>query len=186
MIEHVFEFVNWIFENFRGGARSGARGMCRTRHDRPMQLSITGEHLPGRSFCRPDGSTMDNVHVGVQLRRDPAHLIRADATEAIWVLDIDVVRTDDGLDFRGPAVQGKRGERFVYLTWGDLEAVHFEMFRRAKLMLNRIDQDVVKAAIATGHLVATVHLTDERGGPRCARVDPPAIRWAAGAGQRQP
>ncbi len=146
-----------------------------------MQLSITGVNLPGRTFCRPDGSAMDNVHVGVQLRRDPAHMIRADATEAIWVLDIDVVQTDDGYDFRGPAVQGKRGERFVYLTWGNLRAVHFEMFRRAKLMLCRIDLDVVKAAVATGHLVAKVDLTDERGGPRCARVDPPAISWAASA-----
>ena len=129
---------------------------------------------------------MDNVHVGVQLRSDPAHLIRADAAEALWVLDIDVVQTDDGLDFRGPAVQGKRGERFVYLTWGNLEAAHFEMFRRAKLMLSRIDPEVMKAAHRMGHLAATVDLTDERGGPRCARVDPPAVRWAAYARRGDP
>ncbi len=29
--------------------------------------------------------------------------------------------TDGSFDFRGPAVQGKRGERFIYLTWGDLD-----------------------------------------------------------------
>ena len=37
--------------------------------------------------------------------------------------------------FRGPAVHGKRGERFLYLTWGDVgPAGEFAMFRRAKLM----------------------------------------------------
>ena len=144
-----------------------------------MQLTITGVHLPGRKFCRPDATVMDNVHVGVQMRSEPAHLIAADSTDAKWVLDIDVVRVDDGVDFRGPAVQGKRGERFVYLTWGNLEAGHFEMFRRAKLMLNRITPDVMAIAIRTGHLAAIVDLTDEHGGPRCARVDPPSVKWDA-------
>lgn len=144
-----------------------------------MQLTITGVNLPGRTFCRPDGSMMDNVHVGVQVRNDPAHMVRADAGEASWVLDIDVVGSSDSVDFRGPAVQGKRGERFVYLFWGNLEAGHFEMFRRAKLMLNRVDADVMASAVQSGGLAATVDLTDARGGPRCARVDPPAVRWFA-------
>ena len=50
----------------------------------------------------------------------------------------------DGPDFRGPAVQGKRGERFLYLTWGDVGPDgEFEMFRRAKLMLDRVDPQVM-------------------------------------------
>jgi hypothetical protein len=37
---------------------------------------------------------------------------------------------------------GRRGDRFIYLTWGDLGADHeFEMFRRAKVMLNRVAPD---------------------------------------------
>ena len=151
----------------------------RIGHDRLMQLTITGVNLPGRTFCRPDGSAMDNVHVGLQVRTEPAYMIRADATDASWVCDIDVVRSNDSVDFRGPAVQGKRGERFVYLTWGNLAVGHFEMFRRAKLMLNRIDADVMASAVQSGGLAATVDLTDARGGPRCARVDPPAVRWSA-------
>ena len=84
------------------------------------------------------------------------------------------------LDFRGPAVHGKRGERFLYLTWGDVgDDGSFEMFRRAKLMLNRIDPALVREADqGEVPLVATVELTDGRGGPRCARVDPPAITWS--------
>jgi hypothetical protein len=144
-----------------------------------MRVEITGINLPGRTFCRPDGSPLGNVHVGVQIRRDPSDLVRADAPAAAWNLEVDVVRTDDRFDFRGPAVQGKRGDRFLYLTWGEVHADGtFEMFRRAKLMLNRIEPDLVESAVARGTLGATVDLTGPGGGPRCARVDPPAIAWS--------
>jgi hypothetical protein len=122
---------------------------------------------------------MENVHVGVQLRREPSELVPGDRTDPTWNIDVEVVRRDAALDFRGPAVQGKRGDRFVYLTWGDVGADGaFEMFRRAKLMLDRIDPEVVEAALAGDGLAARVELTDARGGPRCARVDPPAIEWS--------
>ena len=141
---------------------------------------ITGVNLPGRVFCRPDGSSMDNVHVGVQLRRDPAALVRADASEASWEVDVEVVRKDGALDFRGPAVQGKRGERFLYLTWGNVGPDNeFEMFRRAKLMLDRVEGGLIESAVASGRLRAEVDLTGGDGGPRCARVDPPAVTWSA-------
>jgi hypothetical protein len=122
---------------------------------------------------------MENVHVGVQLRREPSELVPGDRTDATWNIDVEVVRRDGALDFRGPAVQGKRGDRFVYLTWGNVDADgSFEMFRRAKLMLDRIDPGLVDAALAGNGLGARVELSDGRGGPRCARVDPPAIEWS--------
>jgi hypothetical protein len=144
-----------------------------------MRVSINGTNLPGRAFCRSDGSVMGNVHVGVQIGREAAELVPADAAEACWEVDVDVVEHDHGRDFRGRAVQGRRGERFIYLTWGDVGPEGgFEMFRRAKLMLDRIDADVVQAAEAAGRLRADVDLTGGDGGPRCARVDPPAIEWS--------
>lgn len=147
-----------------------------------MRVTVVGQRLPGREYCRPDGSTMQDVHVGVQVRRDPWQLIRADEDRASWQLEIDVLDRDDGIDFRGPAVHGRRGERFVYLTWGNVGPDgRFEMFRRAKLMLDRIDPSVIATARERGELVARVDLTDERGGPRCARVDPPAITWSVPA-----
>ena len=140
---------------------------------------ITGLNLPGAVFCRPDGSSMGNVHVGVQLGREPAELVRADAAGAKWELDVGVVEKDGARDFRGPAVQGKRGDRFIYLTWGNVGTNdEFEMFRRAKLMLDRVDRALMDAATKTGGLTAEVDLTGGDGGPRCARVDPPAIRWS--------
>ena len=144
-----------------------------------MRVAITATNLPGRAFCRPDGSAMDDVHVGVQIGRDPAHLVPADASEALWQVDVEVVRKDRALDFRGPAVQGKRGDRFIYLTWGDVGPDgSFEMFRRAKLMLDRVEPQVIEAAVAAGRLGAVVDLTGGDGGPRCARVDPPAVVWS--------
>ena len=144
-----------------------------------MQISLVGTNLPGREFCRPDGSLMTNVHVGIQIGREPADLVRADASEARWSIDIDTIVRDGQIDFRGPVVQGKRGERFMYLTWGEVTRSNtFEMFRRAKLMLNRIDQTVMDSALVDGRLLGTIDLTGNDGGPRCARVDPPAIAWS--------
>jgi len=144
-----------------------------------VKIQIRGRNLPGREWCSNDGD-LHNVHVAVQENKDPVGLVRGDVRSAKWDVDVRVVPTDEGaLDFRGPAVHGKRGDRFLYLTWGDLGADgSFKMFRRAKLMLDRIDDGLVSRAEATGRaLVATVDLTDGRGGPRCARVDPPALEW---------
>lgn len=146
-----------------------------------MRVAIAGINLPGRGFWRPDGSVMENVHVGVQVRRDPAQLVQADAVDGHWEMDVEVVANDGERDFRGPTVQGKRGDRFIYLTWGNVDPDgEFEMFRRAKLMLNRVDESVMKQAVEVGQLLATVDMTGDDGTPRCARVDPPAIEWSTG------
>jgi hypothetical protein len=53
----------------------------------------------------------------------------------------------------------------------------------AKLRLDRVPAGVVEAAVRDdGRLVATVRLTDGRGGPTCASVPESLISWAAGAG----
>jgi hypothetical protein len=136
-----------------------------------MRLEIRGRDLPGSSYAGHE-----RIGVGLQVRSEPDAVVPGDAASARWETDVTVV---DG-DFRGPAVQGRRGERFVYLTWGDLSDGGFEMFRRAKLMLSRVDPAVIEDATAEGfRLVAEVVLTDDRGGPRCARVDPPAVHWSA-------
>jgi hypothetical protein len=131
-----------------------------------MRLVVEGHHLPGR-VC---GGHRD-VHVGVQVRRDPVDLVPGDAVTARWEVDVEVLERDGVLDFRGPAVHGRRGERFVYLTWGEGAGSAYTMFRRAKLMLD----DVPDPCAST--VTARVHLTDERGLPRCARLRPPALSW---------
>lgn len=143
-----------------------------------MKIAIEGFDLPGRTFCDAEGAVLDDVRVGLQVRSEPEGLVAGDADSARWELDVEVGADPDfGLDFRGPAVHGKRGERFLYLTWGNVTADGFSMFMRAKLMLHRIDPDLVRAADAGVGLSAAVRLSDDRGLPRCARVDPPDIRW---------
>jgi hypothetical protein len=136
-----------------------------------MLLQIRGHRLPGRVWQSRDGR-YDNVHVGIQVGKEPRELVRADAESPSWTIPIEVVARENGLDFRGAAVQGKPGARFVYLTWGDVDADGlFTMFRRAKLML----ADVVPFVAETDHVIARVDLTDDCGGPRCARLKPPAL-----------
>ena len=125
-----------------------------------MRLLIRGHRLPGLT-CGP----YTNVHVGIQVRSQPVGLVPADVPAADWAVDIDTV---DG-DFRGPAVQGRKGERFVYLTWGTLAGDSFTMFRRARLVLADLPADADQVTV-------DVDLTDEHGMPRCARLRPPALR----------
>lgn len=138
-----------------------------------MIVRIAGVNLPGRSW-----GGYENIHVGVQRKAEPVDLVRGDAAEATWEFEVDVTETGD---FRGPHVQGRRGERFFYLTWGTVAgAGSFTMFRRAKLMLAPVDPAVIAAAAKPGHaLVATLALTGGDGAPRCASVRPPAITWEA-------
>lgn len=142
------------------------------RHNGVVRIRIEGRDLPGRSCAG-----RSDIHVALQVRADPVNPVPGDATSACWETEVRMV---DG-DFRGPAVHGKRGERFLYLTWGSPSGDQWAMFRRAKLMLNNIDPQIVAAA-ADSTLVASVCLTDGKGGPRCARVDPPAITWSVAAG----
>lgn len=127
-----------------------------------MRLVIRGHRLPGLT-C----GSYSNVHVGLQVGREPTDIVPADSDSAEWVTHIRAVNDD----FRGPAVQGRKGERFVYLTWGSVVGDSFDMFRRAKLMLADLPAD-------TEQVTVDVDLTDEHGMPRCARLRPPAIQIA--------
>jgi Family of unknown function (DUF5990) len=140
----------------------------------PVRFRIRGRNLPGRQFAGHG-----EVRVGVQVGREVPDPVPGDAEEAVFEMTVNV--TDD-LDFRGPAVQGRRGERFIYLSWGDVSSGQFEMFRRAKLHLSTIEDHLVREAVGTGAVVeATVGLTDARGGPLCAAVRPPVIGWRLSA-----
>jgi hypothetical protein len=136
-----------------------------------LPVTVRGTDPPGRTFA-----SYRDVHVGVQVGREAVGLVPADTAAPEWALEVRY----DG-DFRGPAVHGKKGDRFLYVCWvdrvGGIDGID-RGFRRGKLMLDRIDPAVVASAVEGGRtLVATVSLTDERGGPRCARYDPPAIAW---------
>jgi hypothetical protein len=153
-----------------------------------MRIEIHGSQLPGAacgpSPDRPGGHR--GIHVAVQRRGRPDELlglVRGDAATARWSLDCAARSTADGVDLTGQYIQGGPRGRFVYLSWGTVETPGtFTMFRRAKLMLNAVADEVLEAAVASGVLVGHVGLTDARGNPLCAAVRPPLIEWSAGAG----
>ena len=146
-----------------------------------MLLRIIGTDLPGRG-C----GDHTNVHVGIQRKREPDQVVSADDERAVFTTEITVVDRNGTPDFRGPCVQGRPGDRFVYLTWGDVDSsgdtnddtASFAMFRRAKLMLAAVDPETVRSADQPGRaLEARLTLTDACGLPRCAALRPPEITW---------
>ena len=135
-----------------------------------MRLRIVLTGLPGLSWA-----DYDAVHVGIQRGKDVVGITPGDAGTATW--DIDVEVKDDG-DVRGPHVQGKRGERFVYITWGTSpDPERWGMFRRAKVMLAPAVELLQEAAAQGAAVEASLEATDAKGGPVCAAVRPPRATW---------
>ncbi|MFJ7956429.1 DUF5990 family protein [Streptomyces sp. NPDC096319] len=151
-----------------------------------MRIRIDAVELPGLT-C-PPGDPSDaahrNVHVAVQRRDRPAELLDpqpGDAARVTWTLECTaVVSSDGGTDVKGPYIQGRPGNRFVYLSWGAVDDEgSFTMFRRAKLMLDAVPAHALESAVSGGLLVARLGLTDACGEPVCARVVPPRVTWTA-------
>ena len=150
-----------------------------------MFIRIEGVDLPGRSCGpspeRPDGH--QGIHVAVQRKNRPGELfglVPADAPSATWDLACTTKVTADGVDVTGPYVSGRPGERFIYLSWGTVDADGgFDMFRRAKLWLTAVPSSVMADAVDAGILVGRLGLTDAKGNPLCAAVRPPLIEWRA-------
>ena len=150
-----------------------------------MLVRIEGFDLPGRT-CGPGPDYPDghhNIHVAVQGRKgqpDLFGLVPADVTSPVWALECEFDASPSAVDLRGPQIQGSRGKRFVYITWGVVEPSNpFRMFRRAKIWFDGVPNEVMHAACERGRLVGRVGLTDDKGWPLCAAVRPPRIHWSA-------
>jgi hypothetical protein len=140
-------------------------------------IRIEGSDLPGRR-AEAHALRLGNVQVGVQRQAEVVDRVPADALRATWQFDVTSREVDGLLDVGGPWVHGRPGARFLYLSWGAVDDGGFAMFRRAKLLFGDIPTGMLRAAHdGGGVLVARLGLTDEHGGPRCARVRPPDITW---------
>jgi len=142
-----------------------------------MRVRIIGTDLPG------SGGRLPGVQLGVQHRDTVVDALPADAPSVTFELEVTVVATADGLDFRGPSVHGRRGERFLYLVWIRPNAEGTpKMFRRAKLQLAPVVPLLPPTVSdADGRIViGSLALTDAKGEPVCASVRPPAISWQLG------
>lgn len=152
----------------KGRTRAGAAGETIT-------IVVRSWRLPGRTFA-----AYGDVEVGVQVGKETRDPRPGDADSVEWRVEAKVARDAAGHPvLRGPAIHGKGDERFLYLVWQARGPKGPEMFRRAKLQLDAVPPAMIEAALrATGEIIAELELTDAKGGPRCASVRPPAIRWS--------
>ncbi len=156
--------------------------LANVRYKLRVRVFIHGHTLPGVVFeDGQSGHRYQDVHVAIQERDAAVQVVAADAEQVAFVADIEVVDVAGVADLRGPCVQGRRGDRFIYLTWGTLpEGGTFTMFRRAKLLLRDVDAVTLARAAQQGWcLVARLGLSDRCGSPRCASVRPPVVTWEA-------
>lgn len=140
-----------------------------------LQLHIEGHSLPGRQCW-----TRNHVHIGVQRRSEVIDLVPGDATVAAFDLTAQVLTIDRSeLDFRGLFVHGKRGDRFLYLSWVEMPpSGDPEMFARIKLFLGDIDQQLLINAVNSGHtLFGSLALSTVPGTQVSGGVRPPNVRW---------
>jgi hypothetical protein len=132
-----------------------------------IAVHINARNLPS-AWCRDHGVT----HLGLSRAKEIVAAVPTDQTEAGFDLTVDVVRKSGSLDFRGPHVFGKPGERFLYLNWTGGSGSG-----RIKLQLVPVDAELIEAALEGGTLVADLDLTSPKGGPVYASVRAPALTW---------
>lgn len=140
-----------------------------------VPVRIVGRRLPGSSWSGRHG-----IHVGIQRGSEVVGLVTGDAADAVFDIEFDIVPGTDGApDFRGPYVHGRRGERYLYLSWGEVDAEGtFATFRRLKLHLAPLaEQSTAEELLAAKKIQAILELTDTRGRPIAASVRPPWVTW---------
>jgi hypothetical protein len=139
-----------------------------------LPVRIIGTSLPGRVSGEHDA-----LSLGVQRGKAVEQLVPADVERAVFETQVELRTGARGLDFAGPYVHGKPGERFLYLTWGVGDESAFTMVGRVKLHLPVAvgDDDLADAAAAGKRLEGSLGLTGPTGKPVVASVRPPAITW---------
>lgn len=148
--------------------------------DSAVIVEIRGVQPPGRR-CNPalDHGPYEDIHVGVGRYTDPLGLVPGDSQDIQWHVPVRVVIRGSELDFRGPQVDGRRGDRHIYLNWMNREPDgELKLFRRGKVMLEGIDPSLVERAESTGApLTCTVTLTNAKGHPTTARFWASDLNW---------
>ena len=99
-----------------------------------------------------------------------------------FVAQVEVRTGDDGVDFAGDQVHGRRGDRFIYLSWGLPDQTEpFVMFARAKIKLALIPTELLDLAVAQRQrLRGEFSATNAKGQPASGTITPTSIHWTSG------
>ena len=121
----IIKNIDAVYETIVSCPAMGSKLTDSQRGQHRSDASRHHRRQPARpGVLPPDGSEMENVHVGVQLRRDPAQFVRGGQAEARWEAistSRSIARTVSST-FPRTGRQGRRGERFIYLTSGNVDA----------------------------------------------------------------
>ena len=71
-----------------------------------MRIVIEARDLPGADFVS-DGEPLHNVHVAVQVGKEPVDLVRGDADDA-WDVEVRAVVEDGSVDLRARRSTARR------------------------------------------------------------------------------
>lgn len=142
-----------------------------------ITLRIHCHELPGMAWGGRSG-----VRLGIQKGRDVVDDVPADAAEVTFTvpLRVKISPHSDAPDFSGPFVQGAKGDRFIYLNWGErlAGADEWEGFSRAKLLLTDLSRARIANALQSGRpLKVSVRMTDARGRLVCASLRGDEVQW---------
>lgn len=126
----------------------------------------------------PPFKTVHGVLFGLQSGREVVDPVPAVKT-TVFNTVIQIVDTASRVDFKGGHVHGKRGDRFLYLSWGLPDPSEpYVMFARAKIKLTNIPAHLVDLATHRGHvLVCDLEATNGKGEPATGTIKEAAISW---------
>lgn len=122
----------------------------------------------------PPFSPGDGVVFGLQRRDGTVDDLVEAASTTTFETAIEWDGGDGEIDVRGEHVNGRRGDRFLYVSWGTGDEQSFEMFARAKLRVAHVPDDLlVDGATLIGEFAAT----NAKGHPASGTIAPPAVIW---------
>lgn len=121
-----------------------------------------------------------SIQWALQLGRDEIVPPSASSKSRItFDFTVEVVDSPGTFRLRGPAVQGRPGERFIYLRMGSYAGQAGASGWRAKISLEGITRKLIESAKAE-RLEAQFAGTGKNGGPACASVPLLGAGWSVG------
>jgi hypothetical protein len=136
----------------------------------PVLARLVCEGWPAHGFAGFEGR--QDIQVELQVRDGLEPGAHEDGTRWVWTTPITLKPLPDGgVDFAGPAVSGKRGERFFYLSWSSRTLHGRDRFRRAKIQLRELTPAQLAGLLKRGGTItARISALARDGGPACATV----------------
>ncbi|MBN1582987.1 MAG: hypothetical protein JXA89_19920 [Anaerolineae bacterium] len=121
-----------------------------------------------------------HVRLGIQEGKIVVDDVPGSVPSAVFrfVLRVKAGPKNGAPNLLGPHAQGKPGQRFVYLCWGERRDNVWHGFRRAKVQLGHLSWDDIQCAVESGQPIrARISMTGTRGEPVAATVKPEQIEW---------